>query len=123
MLGHINNASYFTYMEETRLDFLQKLGMDVRADDFTIMLVSTKCDFVRQGYFGQTLDIETTVQRIGNTSFTLCTEMCDKESGNLIASGEATIVYVDIVQQKAAIIPDAFKASLQEHLRERSEEQ
>ncbi|MGY0694479.1 acyl-CoA thioesterase [Virgibacillus sp. FSP13] len=116
MLGHINNASYFTYMEETRLEFLQRLGINVRDDDFSIMLVSAKCDFIRQGYFGQTLDVKTTVQRIGKTSFTLCTDMCDKESGNLIARGEATVVYVDIVQQKAAIIPDSFKAALQEHL-------
>lgn len=116
MLGHVNNASYFTYMEETRLSFLQKLGMDVRNDEFTIMLASAKCDFVRQGYFGQILKVNTTVLRIGKTSFALGSEFFDKGSGNVIAKGEATVVYVDISNQRAAELPDLFRAKLQEYL-------
>lgn len=116
MLGHINNASYFTYMEETRLDFITKLGLDVSNEEFAIMLVSAKCDFIRQGFFGQILDVKTTVQRIGKTSFTLDSEMVEKESGNMIAKGEATVVYVNMLNQKPAALPDSFKATLQEHL-------
>nr|WP_281251867.1 thioesterase family protein [Virgibacillus ndiopensis] len=116
MLGHINNASYFTYMEVARLDFLQKLGIDVSNSEFTIMLVSAKCDFIRQGYFGQILDIKTTVQKIGRTSFTLGSEMSDKKSGNMIAKGEVTIVYFDILNQKPAQLPEAFKVTLQDHM-------
>ncbi|SDQ90828.1 acyl-CoA thioesterase [Virgibacillus salinus] len=116
MLGHVNNSSYFIYMEETRLDFLQKLGMEVHSDDYMIVLASAKCDFVRQGYYGQTLEINTIVKRIGRTSFTLVNEISDKESGDLIANGEVIIVYFDIAKQKPAELPESFKAPLQEHL-------
>lgn len=116
MLGHVNNASYFTYMEETRLSFLEELGLDVRNDVFTIMLASAKCDFIRQGYFGQILKVNTTVQRIGRTSFTLSSEFLDKETESVIAKGEATVVYVDIANQIAAELPESIRAQLQEHL-------
>lgn len=54
------------------------------------MLVSIKCDFIGQGYFGQTLEITTEVVKIGAKSITLSSEMVEKESRNIIARGEAT---------------------------------
>lgn len=116
MLGHINHASYFTYMEEARLDFLQKLGMEVMDDRFTIMLVSAKCDFIRQGYFNQLLEVKTTVKKIGNTSFTLENDILEKQSNELIAQGEVTIVYLDTSIQKPAKLPESFRKTLKDHM-------
>ncbi|WP_373893518.1 acyl-CoA thioesterase [Virgibacillus natechei] len=113
-LGHINNTNYFAYMEETRLDFLQKLGLDISNKDFSIILASAKCDFIRQGYFGQILEIDTKVVKIGRTSVTLSTDMVDKESGNMIAKGEATVVYFNVLEQKPTEIPEWIKTSLEE---------
>ncbi|UJL45498.1 acyl-CoA thioesterase [Virgibacillus sp. NKC19-16] len=112
-LGHINNTSYFMYMEETRLDFLQELGMEFSSENFSFILASTKCDFIRQGYFGQILEINTKVVKIGRTSITLNTDMVDKESGNMIAKGEATVVYFDVHKQKPAEIPEWFKTRVE----------
>jgi len=113
MLGHINNASYFVYMEEARLTFLDELGIQVSEDNFSFVLASATCDFISQGYYGQIINIDTSVTKIGNTSLTLISDMTDKELGNMIAKGEATIVYFDIEQQKPAELPDSFKAKLQ----------
>src|SRR5699024_5955291 len=88
MLGHINHASYFTYMEEARLDFLQKLGNEVMDDRFTNKHVYAKCDFIRQDYFNQLLEVKTTVKKIRNTSITLENDILEKQSNELIAQGE-----------------------------------
>jgi len=116
MLGHINHASYFTYMEEARLDFLQKLGMEVKDEKFTIMLVSAKCDFIRQGYFNQLLEVKTTVKKIGNTSFTLENDILEKQSNDLIAKGEVTVVYFDFSNKKPAKLPESFKETLKDYM-------
>nr|WP_246202640.1 thioesterase family protein [Virgibacillus doumboii] len=116
-LGHINNTSYFIYMEETRIDFLQKLGIDIENGNYAFMLVSTKCDFIRQGYFGQTLQISTEVSRIGTKSITLSSLMVEKESGDVIAQGEAVLVYFDVDKQQSVVIPDSFKTKLEAHVR------
>lgn len=113
MLGHINNTSYFIYMEETRIDFLKNLGINIETHNFAFMLASAKCDFISQGYFGQILDITTDVGRIGNKSITLISTMKEKESGELIARGEAVLVYFDTGEQQTVPIPDSFKEKLE----------
>ncbi|MBY7144271.1 acyl-CoA thioesterase [Virgibacillus sp. NKC19-3] len=113
MLGHINNTSYFKYMEETRIEFLQTWGADFRSGQFTFILASAKCDFIRQGYFGQTLEVDTKVVKIGRTSVTLSTEMVEKESGDMIAKGEATVVYFDVRKQKPTVIPERMKSNIE----------
>src|SRR5699024_11219417 len=114
MLGHINHASYFTYMEEARLDFLQKLGMEVMDDRFTIMLVSAKCDFIRQGYFNQLLEVKTPEKKKGNTSFPLENNILEKQSNELIAQGEVTIVYLDTSIKKQAKLPESSRKKLKD---------
>lgn len=116
MLDHINHASYFTYMEEARLDFLRGLGMDVKDENFMIVLASATCDFIQQGYFGQSLEVQTTVKKIGTTSFTLGNDILEKESNELIAQGEVTVVYFDKENQKPTPLPAELKEQLQAHI-------
>ena len=115
-LGHINNASYFTYLEDARIDFLEEMGISIKDEVFAFMLVSTKCDFISQGYFGQILQVDTKVLKIGTKSLTLVSDILDKESGKVIAKGEATIVYFNLLDEKTIEIPDAFKTQLQAYM-------
>ncbi|MFC3016392.1 acyl-CoA thioesterase [Virgibacillus litoralis] len=117
LLGHINNASYFIYMEEARIDFLKKLGIDIENGNFAFMLVSAKCDFIRQGYFGKTLKVATEVLKIGTKSITLTSRMTESESGDLIARGEVVLVYFDVHAEQTIEIPESFKDKLQAHMK------
>lgn len=116
MLGHINHASYFTYMEEARIEFLKELGIEVKNEGFTIILASAKCDFISQGYFNQTLEINTKVTRVGKSSFDMGSDIIEKQSGQLIAKGEVVIVYYDIDHQQSAKLPEAAKAKLTHYM-------
>lgn len=116
MLGHVNHASYLTYMEEARLEFLKKIGIEVKSTGYTIVLVGLKVDYMKQGYFGQILDVSTTISKVGRTSFTLINHIVEKESNELITKAEVTIVYYDIDNEKSVEIPDALKDKLKEHL-------
>jgi|SRR5690625_406357 len=115
-LGHINNASYFTYLEDARINFLEKLDISIKDESLAFMLVSTKCDFISQGYFGQILQVNTEVLKIGIKSITLVSDILDKDSRKVIAVGEATIVYFNLLEEKTVEIPDAFKTRLQAYI-------
>jgi len=115
-LGHINNANYFTYLEDARIDFLEEMGISIKDEVFAFMLVSAKCDFIAQGYFGQILQVNTEVSRIGTKSITLVSDILEKQSGKVIAKGEATIVYFNLLDEKTIEIPDAFKTKLQAYM-------
>lgn len=97
LLGHVNNASYFIYIEEARVEFL-KNALPNRKDS-SYIVASVKCDFIRQAYFGQSLVIKTKVSKIGNKSFELSHEMTDKETGELIANGLSVVVHFNFDKQ------------------------
>lgn len=113
-LGHVNNTSYFIYLEEARVQFFEYLGKRSGTDDWPFILVSTKCDFIKQVYFKQELRIETSVKKIGSKSFTLLHLIKDSQSNDIVAEGEATVVYFDFTKQTSEIIPDELRKRLEE---------
>jgi acyl-CoA thioester hydrolase len=111
-LGHINNASYFTYLEEARIRFFEKIGYNMNTKNWNFILASTKCDFLSQGFFNQILSIKTFVSRIGTKSFQLEHDIYCAQTGEHIASGNAVIVYFDFEKQKSEPIPDLLREGL-----------
>ena len=113
LLGHVNNASYFVYLEEARIDFLREVLPEKKK---TFVVVSVKCDFIRQAYFGQRLIIHTSIVKIGNTSFTLIQEIKDKESGQLIAKGQSVVVHYNFEKQKSEPLTPNMRERLLEQM-------
>lgn len=115
-LGHINNTSYFFYLEEARIDFFEAMGASMDVEKWEYIVASTKCDFVAQGYFNQVLKVKTFVTKVGHTSFTISHEIVDDKTEALIARGEAVIVYFNFDAQKSAPIPETIKQFLQGYM-------
>lgn len=115
-LGHINNSSYFIYLEEARIRFFESIGYNMNTKTWNFILASTKCDFVDQGYFNQLLKVTTNVSRIGNKSFQLDHDILDDQTGSLIAQANAIIVYFDFEKQQSEVIPELLKVELERHL-------
>lgn len=115
-LGHINNTSYFIYLEDARIRFFEKLGFTMQLNDWKFILASTKCDFVSQGYFDQILTVKTYVSRIGTKSFQLEHDIVCARTNQLIAKGTAIIVYFDFEIQHSKELPELLKEELQSYV-------
>lgn len=114
MLGHVNNASYFVYLEEARTEFLRDMLLNSKK---YFVVVSLKCDFIRQAYFDQRLIIHTSVVDVGNTSFILVHEIKDKESGELIAEGQSVVVHYNPGKQKSEPLTEDMRKWLLEQMK------
>ncbi|WP_409305950.1 acyl-CoA thioesterase [Peribacillus sp. SCS-155] len=114
-LGHINNTSYFIYLEEARIKFFELLGYSMDTNEWNFILASTKCDFVSQGYFNQILSVKTFVTHVGTKSFEITHEISCTQTGQLIAKGNAVIVYFDFNEQRSKPIPALLREGLEEH--------
>ncbi len=114
-LGHINNTSYFIYLEEARIEFFDLLGANMETQRWQFILASTKCDFMAQGYFKQNLVIQTWVSRVGTKSFTLNHKIKDTQTGKVIALGEAIVVYFNFDTQQSEPVPTELKEQLLEY--------
>lgn len=114
-LGHINNTSYFIYLEEARIKFFESLGYSMNTDEWNFIVASTKCDFVNQGYFNQILTIKTYVTKIGTKSFEINHDIGCSQTGQLIAKGNAVIVFFDFKEQKSKHIPELLREGLKSY--------
>ncbi|MDF2855782.1 MAG: thioesterase [Neobacillus sp.] len=115
-LGHINNASFFIYFEEARIRFFETMGYKMNTEDWKFILASTKCDFISQGYFNQSLTIKSYISKIGTKSFQLDHDILDTNTEKLIAKGNAVMVHFDFQLQKSEPLPELLVESLNQHL-------
>ncbi|WP_077211219.1 acyl-CoA thioesterase [Bacillus dakarensis] len=117
-LGHVNNASYFQYMEEARIRFFEDLGYKIedKSKNWNFVVASVGCDFLSQAFFNQSIKIQTFVKKIGSKSFTLENMMVDAQTGKPIAKGHAVVVIFDFETQKSTSIPEYLYEGLTQSL-------
>ncbi len=112
--GHVNNACYFTYMEETRVRYIASLGLwDRRAfNSIGIILAETSCRFLAP--IGLTDDVRVGVCTTHLGTKSLITEYRFEEATQrrLMASGRAVLVAYDYGRQTSIPIPVNWREAL-----------
>jgi len=113
-LGHVNNAVYFTYFEESRRDLFRIFNpsLDVRA--WNLILASTRCDFLKEAHYAETLTIYTWISRLGSSSFEVEHAM-KSEHGDWVARGKATLLMYDFESKKAKPMTEEIRQAMLQH--------
>jgi acyl-CoA thioester hydrolase len=117
-LGHVNNAVYLTYLEETRFAHWRSLGGELLDEGHdgrgipAVILVRVEIDYRAQARNGDTLEIRMRVTGFGRSSFTYEYEIVDV-NGRLIANAKSVMVMFDYDKQKAVLIPPSVRALLE----------
>ncbi|MFL3052227.1 MAG: acyl-CoA thioesterase [Candidatus Neomarinimicrobiota bacterium] len=112
-IGHINHATYLTYFETTRVDFLNELGFDSlkRGVDTGVILASMKIDYLEQSSHPREFNIGCRITRLGNKSFDLCSAIFDLKLSNPVVVGVFTLVTFDYKSQKSIVLTDNIKSN------------
>ena len=106
-MGHVNNASYFRYLETVRIDWMSSIGCLPRPDGEGPIILNAFCTFHRQLVYPGDVLIKMYVSDPGRSTFeSWATMERSDELGLICASGGATTVWVDFVAQKAKPMPD-----------------
>jgi acyl-CoA thioester hydrolase len=110
-MGHLNNTSYFRYMEVCRIDWLESIDSVPNHGTEGIVIVNAFCNFYRQlSYPGDVLLKMYTSDPARTTFETWVTMERSDEPGVIHAEGGATTIWVDIPNQKARTLPDWLRA-------------
>lgn len=113
-LGHVNNARYFTYIEQARIEWLEAIA-DGEAwpgsADGGPILASAEMQFRRPVVYPATLIVETFAARVGRTSFTLRSELRTDADDALAAEAVVVAVWVDR-SGRPMPVPEALRAVL-----------
>ena len=110
--SHLNNGVYLGWFEQGRLDWLESLGFSY--DGFAereewFVVGRTEVDFRAALHVGQSVDLETGVERLGTSSVTFRQRML--RDGSCVCEGRTVMVFTD--QQRSIPIPDDVRAAFE----------
>lgn len=114
-LGHVNNGTYFTYMEDARMDVFRLFNPTLELGKWNLIVASTHCDFLQQVTYAETLKIYTWIGKIGNSSFAV-EHALQNGRGEWVARGQATLIAYDYAAKKSVPLWDEVRTALQSHL-------
>ncbi|MCM3086570.1 acyl-CoA thioesterase [Bhargavaea ginsengi] len=97
MFGHLNNTVNFTYFEHARIEYLKHLGLMenwLDSEEGAITVVADlQCDYLKQVFFDEKLDIHVKTARVGSTSLDIH-YLAAGPDGEPAFTGRGTIVQV-----------------------------
>ncbi len=106
-MKHLNNTSYFRYMETCRIDWMNSINAIPKVDGEGPVIVNAFCNFYKQLEYPGDVRIKMYVSEPGRTTFESWATMERVDQPGVIhAAGGATTIWVDFPTQKAAALPD-----------------
>lgn len=118
MAGILYFARQFRFAHDALEDFMESEGLSFdrlfHNNDFVYVIVHAEADYLRPVKVGDRLDIQVTVEKIGETSFTINYRIY--RSPELIGTAKTVHVTMDAKTREKILIPDEFRAILQKHV-------
>jgi acyl-CoA thioester hydrolase len=111
-MGHVNNTVYFRYMEQARIGWFDALvPRDEAWKSIAIVIANASCNFKRPINYPGTVEVRLRIGAPGGSSVATYYELIIEEQ--LYADGAATVVFIDVENQKPVRIPQQIREALQ----------
>jgi len=108
--GHVNNVEYYSYFDTVvNAHLIGEAGLDVVNTPVIGLVVETKCQFLKEISFPQTVHAGMRVPKIGNSSITYEIALFRDEEEDCAAFGHFVHVYVDRQSRETVRIPDRVR--------------
>jgi len=108
---HVNNASFFTYIEEARIKYLVDVLKISEVERLPLILAAVQIDFRSPILFGQVVEVGTRVNWIGRTSFSMSHHLIATPDDRLVAEADSVLVCYDYASEAPIPVPDAWRAA------------
>ena len=105
-LGHVNNARYFDYFQEARIEWLASIGLDLRQTTGPVVL-HIACTYLKPVVYPAVLTLTSSLHSLGRSSMIIDHDLYQDEQ--LVAQGTCKIVWVDYQQNKSVHFPEAIR--------------
>jgi acyl-CoA thioester hydrolase len=112
---HVFFGHYFTYFDVGLAEYLRAIGFTLQemlATDWDMFYIESKCQYKGRARFDDILHVHTTIDHIGNTSFTFKFAIHKQPDDDLIATGKIVAVAVDVKTEKPIRVPDELREAV-----------
>ena len=115
LFGHINNVSYFKFIQASRVHYWELTGIAASFGETGVgpILLSTGCRFLKPLHFPGNIVVEARIEFIKTTSFGLHHRILNA-AGEVAAEANDVIVNFDFKKNEKTPISDAFKKAVEQ---------
>jgi len=112
--GHVNNVSFFKYIQAARVNYWEIIGLSQSHSESNIgpMLASCKCDFKQPLFYPGQITVLTRVEFIKNTSFSFHHIILNSK-GETAAEAQDVMVMFDFNKNEKTAFPEALKVKIE----------
>lgn len=112
---HVFFGHYLTYFDVGLAEYLRAIGFTLQemlVAGWDIFYVEAKCEYKGRARFDDLLHVHTTIDPIGNTSFTFKFAIHKQPDDDLIATGKIVAVAVEVKTEKPIRVPDELREAV-----------
>lgn len=111
--AHVNNGVQQSYFDIGRANYLQRIyGKNFYTNENVLLVASYKTDFLRQITLTDSIEVRTSVYRLGNKSLNMIQVIFDTERNVACTVSESVMVAVNLMSGESITIPDSWRATI-----------
>lgn len=113
---HVNNAVFFSYVEQARIRYLlDVLEPDRPLDRLPLILARVELDYRSPITFGEEVEIATRVDRIGRSSIAMSHRMTAGPRDRLAGDVHTVLVTYDYDSARPVPVPDEWRTKIEQY--------
>jgi acyl-CoA thioester hydrolase len=112
--GIVYYGRYNPYFDLARVEYLRSIGQLHRDAEGDFVMRANDVEYFAPARFDDELEIYARVSRIGRTSITFQFAAYKMPEDLLLVTAHQTLVYVDLAERKALLVPDDYRARVVE---------
>ena len=110
--NHVNNSSYLTFLEESRLQWLRTVPGEWFSAHAMPVMAAVELHYRKPIEWPAEIDVLLSCERLGTTSMTIGNRIVDRSDHACVhADGNVVMVWVDPATGSAVPLPDAIRAA------------
>ena len=97
-MGVVHHSNYIRFLEETRCDWLEKLGMPfevLEENGITIPVLGVTCDYKHHVTFADTIEIKPFMKEYNGVRMTVGYDVRDTKTGKVVIEAETRHCFTD----------------------------
>lgn len=108
--GHVNNVQYYRYIESARIEYFDALN--VFAEETLTVVASSQCKYLKPVFYPDQLKIYTRTDEMRNSAIRMHYVLYSEQQQQIVADGEAVVVFVDKINMKKMAIPESLRQKI-----------
>lgn len=111
--NHVNNSNYLTYLEEARLQWMNRVPGPWLDDHAMPVMAASQVNYRRPIAWPAQLQVQLFCERVGNSSMTITHRVIDADHPDrLYCDGHTVMVWMDPASGKPVPLPEAIRAAV-----------